>query len=113
MAENESAEGPRKTPEDVRIDSLEERLERAQKREAERTRTKQKGPDEHERVGSKVISLLIGGLVGGIVIGWALDRLFDTDGVLLIVGLVLGIIGGFWSIIRVAMGPSKPPTGLD
>ena len=113
MAENEEVEGPRKTPEDVRIDSLQERLERAQKREAERTGTKQKGPDENERVGSRVISLLIGGLVGGTVVGWALDRLFDTDGVLLIVGLVLGIIGGFYSIIRVAMGPSKPPTGLD
>lgn len=113
MAKNEEAGGPRKTPEDVRIDSLEERLERAQAREAERTGTKQKGPDENERVGSKVISLLIGGLVGGIAIGWALDRLFDTGGVLLIVGLVLGILGGFWSIIRVAMGSPKPPKGLD
>lgn len=87
-------------PEDARIESLDERLRRAQATEATRTGTTQSAPDANERLGQRVFSLLIGGLLGGTVIGWVLDRLFGTGNVLLIVGLVLGIAGGFWSIVK-------------
>lgn len=99
MAEEETGEGT-KLPEDVRIDSLEERLRNAQATEAVRTGSSTSAPDANERLGQRVFSLLIGGLLGGTVIGWVLDRLFDTGHLLLIVGLVLGIAGGFWSIIK-------------
>ncbi|MBB3764072.1 AtpZ/AtpI family protein [Sphingomicrobium lutaoense] len=102
MDEKKPDTAPVKTPEDERIDSLEERLRSAQAREMERTGSKQPKPDENERLGNRVFSLLIGGLIGGTVIGYAADRIFGTGNLLLVVGMVLGILGGFYSIIRVA-----------
>ena len=100
MMEDEPGQEP-KSPQDVRLDSLEERLERAQAREAERTGQAPKA-DANEQMGQKVLSYLIGGLLGGALIGWVLDKAFDTGHLLLIVGLVLGTVGGFWSIIKMA-----------
>ena len=51
-------------------------------------------------------------LVGGIIllggIGYAFDRWRDTAPWGLVVGLVLGIVVGFYELIRVAM---RPPAG--
>ncbi|WP_265570317.1 AtpZ/AtpI family protein [Sphingomicrobium nitratireducens] len=105
MVENEPGQAPPKTPEDARIDSLEERLRDAQVREATRTGSMTPKADESERLGNKVLSLLIGGLAGGALVGWVLDRLFDTGNLLLVVFLVLGTVGGFWSIIKLANRP--------
>ena len=100
------------SPQDARLDSLEERLARAQHEEAKRT-GRAPVSDANEQLGNRVLSTLIGGLVGGALIGWVLDRLFHTGHVLLIVFLVLGTVGGFWSIIKLssrgpgASGPSQ------
>lgn len=107
MVEHEPGQGPQKTPEDVRIDSLEERLARAQQREAERTGAMTPKADANERLGNKVLSLLIGGLAGGALIGWVLDNLFGTGNLLLVVMMVLGVVGGFWSIFKIANTPSQ------
>lgn len=106
MPNKDDDQGVAPLPEDARLDSLEERLERAQKREAERTGSTVKARDDNERLGYRVFSLLIGGLLGGTLIGWVLDRIFDTGGLLLIVGLVLGIVGGFWSIFKLVSSKS-------
>jgi ATP synthase protein I len=111
MAANEPGQDP-SSPQDARLDSLEQRLARAQTEEAKRVG---KGPvaDANEQLGNRVLSTLIGGLVGGALIGWVLDKLFGTGHVLLIVFLVLGTVGGFWSIIKLssrgpgASGPSR------
>jgi ATP synthase protein I len=100
MMTNETEEDP-KLPPDARLDSLEERLQRAQAREAERTGQTPKA-DANEQLGYRVLSYLLGGLLGGALIGWVLDRAFGTGGLLLVVGLVLGTVGGFWSIIKLA-----------
>lgn len=100
MTENEPGQVP-KLPEDARLDSLEQRLERAEAAEAKRT-GRAPTVDANEQLGQRVLSLLIGGLLGGALIGWVLDRLFDTGHVLLVVFLVLGTVGGFWSIIKLA-----------
>ena len=100
MMEDETGQDP-KTPEDARLDSLEERLQRAQAKEAERTGQAPKA-DANEQMGQKVLSYLLGGLLGGALIGWLLDGWFGTGHLLLIVGLVLGTVGGFWSIIKMA-----------
>ena len=100
------------SPQDARLDSLEERLSRAQHEEAKRT-GRAPVADASEQLGNRVLSTLIGGLVGGALIGWVLDKLFHTGHVLLIVFLVLGTVGGFWSIIKLssrghgASGPSQ------
>ena len=89
------------SPQDARLDSLEERLARAQHGEAKRT-GRAPVSDANEQLGNRVLSTLIGGLVGGSLIGWVLDRVFGTGHVLLIVFLVLGIVGSFWSIIKMS-----------
>ena len=100
MMEDETGQDP-KSPEDARLDSLEQRLERAQAKEAERTGQAPKA-DANEQMGQKVLSYLLGGLLGGALIGWLLDGWLGTGHLLLIVGLVLGTVGGFWSIIKMA-----------
>ena len=101
MTENESGQVP-KLPEDARLDSLEQRLERAEAAEAKRT-GRAPAADANEQLGNRVLSLLIGGLVGGTLIGWLLDRWLGTEPVLLITLMVLGTVGGFWRIIKMSL----------
>ena len=89
------------SPQDARLDSLEERLRRAQAREAERT-GQAPVTDANEQLGQRVLSTLLGGLFGGAVIGWLLDGWLGTGHLLLVVMMVLGTIGGFWSIIKMS-----------
>lgn len=100
MMEDETGQEP-KSPQDARLDSLEERLQRAQVREAERIGQAPKA-DANEQLGYRVLSYLLGGLLGGSLIGWLLDRWLGTGPLLLIVLMVLGTVGGFWSIIKMA-----------
>ncbi|WP_294173868.1 AtpZ/AtpI family protein [uncultured Sphingomonas sp.] len=105
MAEEEPGQDP-KLPPDARLDRLEQRLERAQREEAVRT-GQGATADANEQLGNRVLSYLLGGLLGGALIGWLLDELFDTGHLLLVVGLVLGTVGGFWSIIKLSMAKTK------
>lgn len=100
MTEDETGQEP-KSPQDARLDSLEERLQRAQAKEAERT-GQARPADANEQLGQRVLSTLLGGLLGGTLIGWLLDRWLGTGPVLLIVLMVLGTVGGFWSIIKLS-----------
>lgn len=102
MAEETDPQGVPKLPADSRLDRLEDRLGRAQQQEALRT-GKAKGADANEQLGNRVLSYLVGGLLGGALIGWLLDSWFGTGHLLLIIGLVLGTAGGFWSIIKLSM----------
>jgi ATP synthase protein I len=100
MTEDETGQEP-KSPEDARLESLEERLQRAQAKEAERT-GKAPPADANEQLGQRVLSTLLGGLFGGAVIGWLLDGWLGTGHLLLVVMMVLGTVGGFWSIIKLS-----------
>ena len=102
MAEDETGEVP-KLPEDVRLGSLDERLRRAQQEEAVRT-GKARPADADEQAGQRVLSYLIGGLLGGTLLGWLLDSWLGTWPVLFISLMVLGTVGGFWSIIKMSTG---------
>lgn len=101
MMEDEPGQEP-KSPQDARLDSLEERLGRAQARETERTGQARKPADANEQLGQRVLSTLIGGLAGGALIGWLLDKWLGTGHLLLVVMMVLGTVGGFWSIIKMS-----------
>ena len=98
MADDETGQVPQ-SPQDARLDSLEERLARAQAKEAER---KGEVPvaDANEQLGQRVLSLLLGGLFGGALIGWLIDKLAGTGHAALVVMTVLGIVGAFWSIFK-------------
>ena len=100
MVEEEPGQVP-KLPEDARLDSLEKRLKRAESDEAIRT-GRAPAADANEQLGHRVLSTLIGGLAGGALIGWLLDGWFGTGHLLLVVMMVLGTIGGFWSIIKMS-----------
>lgn len=93
--------------EDARLDTLDERLQRARTEEAVRSgETRDKGEDDY-RLGNRVLADLIGGMVGGALIGWVLDRLLGTSPWLLLVLLFLGIVVAFRNIIRISNRRSK------
>src|SRR5437764_2606001 len=75
MAEDENGEVP-KLPPDARLGSLDERLDRLQRRDAEKA-AKAEG-DANSSAGRMVLSQLIGGPLGGAIVGWVLDRWLGT-----------------------------------
>lgn len=90
-----------KLPEDRRLDSLEERVRSARHAEEERIGKAPK-QDDSERQGTRVMSLLLGGIFGGSLLGWLMDGWFGTGHTFLLVGLVIGVTGAFWSILKMA-----------
>lgn len=105
MAEQEPGLDP--LPEDARITSLNQRLDKAKTDEAIRSgRARDKGQDD-ERLGQRVLAELIGGMVGGALIGWVLDGFLGTSPWLLLTLLGLGIASAFRNIIRLSNKRSK------
>lgn len=90
-----------KLPEDARLDSLEQRVRRAQAKEAARVGTPGQ-PDQDEKAGSRVLSLLLGGVFGGTLLGWLAGRVMGAETAGLIVGLIIGVVGAFYSILKMA-----------
>ena len=108
MATDETDQVP-KLPPDARLDSLEERLERAQRIEAERTRRDE--PDPSTRIWQRLFSHLVGAPAGGGIIGWGLDSLFGTFPLLFLLMLFLGFGVGVVNVMRISKTPSGPPPG--
>jgi len=104
MAQDDFDEVP-KLPPDARLESLDERLDRAQQREAEKASKVQVDPNM--RVAQTVIGYLIGGPLGGGLLGWGLDSLFGTKPWLTLVMLFLGFGVGIRGVLR----SSKMPLG--
>ena len=104
MAAEENEEVP-KLPPDARLDSLEERLERVQRIEAERTYKAQ--PNPTTRIWQLMFSHLIGAPAGGGIIGWGLDSLFGTFPTFFLVMLFVGFGVGVMNVMRI----SKTPPG--
>ena len=105
MSENEPGQDP--IGEDPRIASLEQRIERAERREQARTGQRDERADANTRLGNRVLAELVGGIAGGALVGWFLDRMFGYFGHptrpwLLLVFLFLGIIVAFRNIIRIS-----------
>jgi ATP synthase protein I len=61
--------------------------------------------------GFRVVTELIAGVIVGGGLGWLLDHLFHTRPLLMIVLGTLGLVGGFWNIVRGAMLPQRPGSG--
>lgn len=92
---------------DSRLSTLEERLERAEAAEAERTGANQPVADANERLGQRVLAELLGGMIGGALFGWLIDRIAGTAPWGMLGLLFVGIIVAFRNIIRL----SKPGQG--
>ncbi len=82
---------------DRQLESLDARL-----REAEAAKPSSSAPQENE--GLRAGIELIGSTVGGGVLGYALDTLFDTRPLFLLVFLCLGIAAGFLSVWKITQG---------
>ena len=94
--------GPDPLGDDARLQSLDERLRRADTAEAQRTGAGKTGADESYNLGNRVLAELLGGMIGGALIGWVLDRLFGTSPALLLMLLFLGIGVAFRNIFRLS-----------
>ncbi len=104
MAADETEQDP-KLPPDARLDSLEERLQRAQAVEAKRTHRAE--PNPTDRIWGLMFSHLIGGPVGGAVVGWGLDSLaalfgYQTFPLFTILTLFLGFGAGVMNVMRIS-----------
>src|SRR5881409_1585767 len=82
MAEDETDEVP-KLPPDARLESLDERLDRAQRREAVKAAKEQ--PDRTRQFGQRMAAQMIGAPAGGFLFGLGLDTLFNTKPLFMIV----------------------------
>ena len=102
MATEETDEDP-KLPPDARLGTLEERLEKAQRTEAERTRKGQ--PNPTNRIWQQMFGHLVGAPAGGGIIGWGLDTLFGTFPTLFLLMLFVGFGVGVVNVMRIAKTP--------
>jgi ATP synthase protein I len=85
--------------EDARLNSLDERLRRAQVEQASRSGETRKD-DGGYRLGNRVLAELLGGMIGGALVGLGLDYVFGTTPWLLLALLFIGIANAFRNIIR-------------
>ncbi len=110
MAEDENDEAPM-SPQDARLSSLEQRLKRAERVEAER------GPDPIDssrlikNVGQRVAQSLIGMPLGGAIIGWLLDRLFDTAPWIMLALMFIGFAGAVLDVMKYSKQGSNRDSG--
>ena len=94
-------------PQDARLGSLEERLERMQQEEARRAQRAQ--PNPTTRVWQLMFSHLVGAPAGGGILGWGLDSLFGTFPLFFLLMLFLGFGVGVVNVLRI----SKTPPGAS
>jgi len=110
MAEDETDKVPT-SPQDARLGTLEERLKRAERVEAER------GPDPIDsstlikNIGQRVAQSLIGMPLGGAIIGWLLDRLFDTAPWIMLGLMFIGFAGAVLDVMRFTKQGSNRDSG--
>ena len=107
VQEDEPRQDP-KSPQDARLDSLDERLARAQAKEAERTGANSAvAPDTtyYRSPAYRVLSVLVGYPAGSALIGWLIDRWAGTRWIVLVM-LALGFVAAIWEVWK--MSSQKP-----
>ncbi|HTU12362.1 MAG TPA: AtpZ/AtpI family protein [Allosphingosinicella sp.] len=114
MQEDEPWQDP-KSPQDARLDSLDERLARAQAKEAERTGTHGAVADNmvyYRSPAYRVLSVLVGYPAGGALIGWLIDRWAGTRWVVLVM-LFLGFSAAVWEVWKMSKQKPERAEGSD
>ncbi|HEU0098212.1 MAG TPA: F0F1 ATP synthase assembly protein I [Allosphingosinicella sp.] len=100
MAEDEPRQDP-KSPQDVRLASLDERLRQAQAGEAARAGRTGRKPEKGQAQGMRILSVLISYPLGSALVGFAIDRFAGTRGIwvaMLFVGFGLAM----WEVWKVS-----------
>ena len=107
MQKDEPRQDP-KSPQDARLDSLDERLARAQAKETRRTAgSRWAAPLTTKSEGWRILSVLFGYPAGSALIGWLIDRWAGTRWVMLAM-LFLGFGTAIWEVWKMS---SKRPQG--
>ena len=107
MAEDEPRQDPG-LPEDARLNSLDERLKRAQAQEAKRVGGSTSGATPYYRSqGYRVLSVLISYPLGSAMIGFAIDYFAQTRGIWVAM-LFLGFGLAIWEVWKIS---KQPPSG--
>jgi len=98
MAEDETDEVP-KLPPDARLESLDQRLDRITRRDADKAKAES---DASSSAGRLVVSQLVGGPMGGAIVGWLLDRWLGTAPWLMLGVMFIGFAGGLINAVRIS-----------
>ena len=106
MAADEAPQDP-ELPQDARLESLDQRIDRLQQEEAKRAGKAQ--PNPTTRVWQLMFSHLVGAPAGGGILGWGLDSLFGTFPLFFLLMLFLGFGVGVVNVMRI----SKTPPGAS
>ncbi|MBV8687730.1 MAG: AtpZ/AtpI family protein [Alphaproteobacteria bacterium] len=106
MAEDEPQEDPG-LPRDARLSSLDERLERARRAEAERTGgTDRAQPSFYRSDAYRVLSVLVAYPAGSALIGYAAGRFFGKP-LLWVVMLFVGFAIAMWEVWKLSKGAGQ------
>ncbi len=97
-------------PDEKRLAELGSRLQKARGNEELRP---QQGPQSQLGIAFRLVADLLAGVIVGGGIGWALDRVFETSPILLIVMFLLGVAAGMRSVIRTAREMNESQDRLD
>ena len=93
-------------PDMHRLTELEQKLQRAR---AEREERRPPADSRQSQLGIafRLVAELVAAVVVGGAIGWALDRIFRTSPVLLIVLFFVGVAAGIRNVLRAALEMNK------
>ena len=106
VVEQENDEAPILPP-DARLKSLDERLDRIHREEAEQDRQKQSY--RVRQFGQKMAAQMVGAPAGGLLFGWGLDTLFNTKPLFMIILMFAGFGVGIRNVYH--WTKSTPPGG--
>ena len=109
MAEEETGQEPH-SPQDARLKSLDERLDRVKLEEARRTgRPSAESQRLIRSVGMRILSDLVGLPFGGGLIGWLIDRWAGTTPWFMLVLMFVGFGLAVRNVMRISkQGPNRP-----
>jgi ATP synthase protein I len=110
MAADEAPQDP-ELPQDARLGSLDERIDRLQQEEAKRAGKAL--PNPTTRVWQLMFSHLVGAPAGGGILGWGLDSLFGTFPLFFLLMLFLGFGVGVVNVMRISKTSSGSGPGAS
>jgi len=99
MAEDETSQDP--SPQDARLASLDERLNRARAGEAARKALPGTTSGKGQAQGMRILSVLFGYPLGSAAIGWVVDQVAHTQWIAVVM-LFVGFGAAMWEVYKIS-----------